>query len=171
MKKIFTSLVVIMVFCFIYGCSRDEANDNIFTYAIKVDDNSFSHTALEFFTSSADVEKRIGKNRTLTFYNLSNEIIEQCNYENDMLVSIEYQITVTPDEKIHLCNTLYEQAKEHMPEPFSDNLEAMKTAPQQTEVIWKDEKKVYVRLQFASIYDSEDEMIILSIHAPHPGLS
>lgn len=172
MRRRYTFLLLIIVVCgMIYGCSSNKSTDNIFAHTIRVSDDSFSHTTLDFFMSSADVEKTVGKNRTLEFYNLSNEIVEQCNYEEDKLVSIQYQMTVSPDEKSRLCNTLYEQAKECMPEPMSDNLEDIKAAPEQTEVIWKDENNVYVRLQFAAIYDSDDQMITLSIHAPHPGFS
>ena len=98
--------------------------------------------------------------QTISIDGLSDEIREICSFQNDRLVSITYNIPVSPDDFDAVKSLLQQQAEAYIPE------EMLLTSGEflETGTIWQDEKENAIRLLTGSIHGSDDLMVSLSVN-------
>lgn len=158
------------------GCSRQAAGgENIFQTAIRFEDGIICPRDCDFAAPFDEVLKAKGLTeeaiddareddrriiQTISIDGLSDEIREICSFQNDRLVSITYNIPVSPDDFDAVKSLLQQQAEAYIPE------EMLLTSGEflETGTIWQDEKENAIRLITGSIHGSDDLMVSLSVN-------
>lgn len=192
-KIIISSFIVLAILALVCGLifisNRSEKVNDIFSYAVEVQDGNFSHKHYDFFTNKEDILKIVNSQRKATVKydeyagytivsefeldGLSNKVQERCIMEESntgehILVSVSYWIIVTPEEKADFCTNLYNQAKNYMPKTLSDDpdsLEPIKDCTEQMNIIWQGEDNSYVYLSVPDTPDIDGDLISLQITA------
>ena len=150
--------------------------NNLFEYGISITNNVFSPGQVDFYMTVDEVlqaksldysavseddisSKKIINNVNVT--DLSHEMTEVYNFYEGQLMSVRYIILASDSEQERIRNILYEQAKEQMPAPATDNLEDIKEG--NTTIQWWDEKQNRIDISFPITNDDELNAIILGI--------
>ena len=150
--------------------------NNLFEYGISITNNVFSPGQVDFYMTVDEVlqaksldysavseddisSKKIINNVNVT--DLSHEMTEVYNFYEGQLMSVRYIILASDSEQEKIRNILYEQAKEQMPAPTTDNLEDIKEG--NTTIQWWDEKQNRIDISFPITNDDELNAIILGI--------
>ena len=157
---------------------KEELNlNNLLEYGINITNNVFSPGQVDFYMTvdeivqaksldyKADSKNDISDKRIINTVNvkdLSDEMTEVYNFSEGHLISVEYIIAASDSEQEKICNILYEQAKEHMPAPATDNLEDIKEGKDM--ILWLDENQNRITLSFPMTNDNEPNAIILGIY-------
>lgn len=151
--------------------------NKLLEYGITITNNVFSPRQVQFYMTVDEVlqaksldykavseDDILGKRiiNKVSVTDLSDEMTEVYNFSEEQLISVEYIIAASDSEQEEICNILYEEAKEQMPTPATDNLEDIKDGKKM--ILWLDEKQNSIILSFPTTNDDEPNAIILGIY-------
>ena len=178
-NKRFFVLNTLLIFSLLLfsGCSQPAADEeNIFQTAIRFEDGIICPRDCDFATPFDEVLKAKGLTeeainyareddrrivQTISIDGLSDDIGEICSFYNDRLVSITYNIAVSPEEYDEICTLLQQQAEDYIPEEMMLTTGSLQNG---NNMIWQDEKENAIRIEIADVYNSDDKMISVGVY-------
>lgn len=168
------------------SCGEKESTDfdlhNLFEYGINVTDNVFSPGKVEFLMSveqlleekgleeeaiysrdnSGGYESAIVLNEVKTV-NLSNELLEIYRFFDNKLITVEYSIPVTDEERETVCQILYDQVMAlQLTNQTKFSLEGLKKGT--SSYAWEDEKKNTLAITCPTSPENEPDVIMVGLH-------
>lgn len=179
------SMLMILLCTPLLSCGKREVSDNksggnLFTYAVTVEDGSFSPKDVPFgataekvlevkgLTADAvedDLEERSKRIRNqIGIEGLSDEITEIYQFEENRLITVMYVILVEQSEFEQCCELLQQQAAEHMPDELRLTAGDQRLEQNAT-IIWKDKNQNTIYLSSPIVDTDGKKTIILSLHA------
>lgn len=157
------------------GCSSP-SSDNIFNYAVDINDSIFSSARAGFGMSMEEVleatqlsednvDYRLGENEPMIIHQfelpgLSDDIMEIFSFSEDMLVSVDYIISIPQTDLEKTCQTLQEQASSVIPKELFRGVGSVEESIlAHKNTVWEDTKQNTVSLVFpTNVY--EDVLVI-----------
>lgn len=166
------------------ACGGDLAEsggaENIFTYAVEVEDGVFSPKGADFGTpvkevlrakglTEAAVEEDSGNDakriiNRIGIEGLSDEIMEIIRFEDDELITVIYAIGVEQSDFETACRTLQEQAAAYIPAELLIS-EGNAVLGADTGLSWEDKEKNMIYLNCPMTQNDGKKTIMLSINS------
>ena len=161
---IFLSLHCLLIFglcaCSEQESQKDQMYDNIYEYAIDLSDDFLTPRETDYGMSREAVLeiKGLGEDAiledgrvlaTISIEGLSDEIMEIFEFSENQLNGVQYFIYPKEDVFEDICEMLYQQAIEIMPNPFSASLEGIREGSTKT-THWRGANKdTYVDISYS----------------------
>ena len=180
--KFLTLISVLLMLFAACGSTNDGVDevldiDHLLEYSIDITDNVFSPKGVEFYMTVDEVLQAKALNsdavsedgssdkiiiNAVNISNLCQAMTEQYLFVEDKLVSVEYRVAANDAEKITICNSLYEQAEKHLPDPTGNTLEDIKAG--KNAVFWLDQEENRITISFPKTVEDAPNVIILKIN-------
>ncbi len=182
-KFIISVSTVLLVFA---SCVKKEPSEfdlhYLFEYGFHVTDNVFSAGEVEFLISveqlleekELDEEAIYSRENTGSYesaivindvktMNLSNEMREIYRFFDDKLITVEYSIPVTDDERALICQIIYDQVMAlNLTNQTNFSLEGLKDGT--GSYTWEDEKKNTLSISCPTTLENEPDIIMIGLH-------
>ena len=175
-SKILALSLLLCGLLFWTGCSRHSGTDNIFQTAIRFEDGVICPGDCDFAAPIDEVLKAKGLTedaidgaqedgrriiQTISIDGLSEEITEISSFYHDRLVSVVYNIPVSPEEYDETCTLLQQQAESSIPQEMMLTTGSLLDG---NSMIWQDEKENAIRIEIADVYNSNDKVIGIGVY-------